>query len=493
MPSTDKSCRVSRRRVIQTTAGASLLGIAGCTGGSGDTTPTSTPTESGDGGGGDGGDGGATKTTNQAGEVDISGVTFEFWETFNVQSRSAEEFLRNLVSEFEERTGATANMNWTGYGPVIGAEWINRFKNDDYPHMFTGVSNWSGRFIDGGWVVPLEEYRDELPDEMLAQYEWAEPLYNDYLDVMWGGQQTIPFALQLLGPFAARMDHFEEAGLDPSNDFPPQDIDHLIEVATTLQEQGPGEFGYQLINGSGDQIDAQQVPWILSRGGEEGTFLSRDRSEVLFDNEHWKTVMRKWVSIYREHGLSGPNTSQFNDEQIPAQMAAGRISMSNPESPNHPTFQEQVGEMYENGTIKWAPNMDLGSGQRGYFFPQCVALCKPGPNENQRDYRKRRKASIEMMKVFLSEDVQRQLHTVAGVLPARKDVWEDLPEPNHGAFSSWQSIAESTQVLHHNHPQYVELMYNIPGPYSTQAVTGEISAEEACDRMARDARELLGL
>jgi hypothetical protein len=174
-------------------------------------------------------------------------------------------------------------------------------------------------------------------------------------------------------------------------------------------------------------------------------------------------------------------------------MAAGRISMSNPESPNHPTFQEQVGEMYENGTIQWAPGLDLGTGQKGYFFPQCVAICRPGPNENQRDYERRRKASIEMMKVFLSEDVQRQLHQVAGVLPARRDVWDDLPDTAHNAYDAWQEMAESLQVLHHNHPQYVELMYNIPGPYSTQAINGDISPEEACDRMARDARELLGL
>ena len=491
MPGSDRRGRLSRRRVIQTTAGASLLGIAGCTGGGGDSTPTQT---SGDGGGGDGGgDGGATKTTTQAGEVDISGVTFEFWETFNVQSRGAEEFLRTLVSEFEERTGATANMNWTGYGPVIGAEWINRFKNDDYPHVFTAASQWTGRFIDGDWVVPLDEYRDELPDEMLAQYEWTEPLYNDYIDQMWGGQQTVPFALQMIGPFAARMDHFEEAGLDPSSDFPPEDMEHLVEVGTTLQEQGPGEYGMQLINGGGDQIDAQPVPWAMSKGGEEGLFLTQDRSDALYDNDTWKEILSQWVAIYREHGLSGPNTSQYQDEQIPAQMAAGRISMSNPESPNHPTFQEQVGEMYENGTIQWAPGLDLGTGQKGYFFPQCVAICRPGPNENQRDYERRRKASIEMMKVFLSEDVQRQLHEVAGVLPARRDVWDDLPDTAHNAYDAWQEMAENLQVLHHNHPQYVELMYNIPGPYSTQAITGDISPEEACDRMARDARELLGL
>ena len=174
-------------------------------------------------------------------------------------------------------------------------------------------------------------------------------------------------------------------------------------------------------------------------------------------------------------------------------MAAGRISMSNPESPNHPTFQEQVGEMYENGTIQWAPGLDLGTGQRGLFFPQCVAICRPGPNENQRDYERRRKASIEMMKVFLSEDVQRQLHEVAGVLPARRDVWDDLPSTRNNVYESWVEIAESKKVTHQNHPQHVELMYNIPGPYSTQAITGEISAEEACDRMARDARDLLGL
>jgi len=490
MPNDDRRSRLSRRRVIQTTAGASLLGIAGCAGGGdgGGSTPTATP-----GDGGDGGDGGATKTTTQAGDVDISGATFEFWETFNVQSRSAEEFLRNQVSQFEEDTGATANMNWTGYGPVIGAEWINRFKNDDFPTLYTGVGNWNGRFIDGGWVVPFDEYRDELSDEAVSAVEWIEPIFNDYLDQMFGGMQAVPFALQILGPFAARMDHFEDAGLDPSNDFPPDDYEHAIEVATTLQEQGPGEYGWQIINGGGDQIDCQQAHWCIAEGGEEGLFLTQDRSDVHYDNDAWKTTMRQFVDAYREHGVSNPNTPQATDEDVPQQLASEEISMSNPESPNHPTFQDQVGEMYENGTIQWAPGWGGNTGQRGYYFPQTLSICKQGPGESDSDYRKRRAAAIEMIELFLSEEFQRQLWQVAGVLPIRRDLWDDLPDTEHGAFDAWVEIAETTQVLHQDHPQYVELIYNIPGPYSTQAMTGEISPEEACDNMARDARDLLNL
>jgi ABC-type glycerol-3-phosphate transport system substrate-binding protein len=482
--------RPTRRKILKTSSLAGLAGLAGCAGGQDDT---------------DGQDGGETtdQQTNQSGasqntsqsqdEVDLSGTTFEFWDTFNVQSRSAADFLQGLVANFEQSTGASVSTNWTGYGDVIGSKWITNFKNDNYPHLFTSVANWNGRFSEGGWVVPFTEYRDELPDETLEQIEWIFPLYNNYIDQMWEGMQSVPFALQMIGPMIARMDHFEEAGLDPKNDFPPDDWEHAIEVGQTLQEQGPGEYGYQILNGPFDEIDIQLASWTIADGGEDGLLLTQDNSDVLFDNDVWKRNMRRFVETYREYGLSNPNTPQQVDEELPQLLASGQVSMTNIESPMHPALQSQVGEMYENGTIKWAPSWGGSSGQKGYIYPQSLAINQKAPNESQSKYEKRREASIEMIKVFLSKPVQEQMHELAGVLPIRKDVWEELPSTDNNVFSSWKEIANSVQIAHQNHPQYVELMFNIPGPYATQAIKGEITPDEACEQSAADARDLLGM
>jgi peptide/nickel transport system substrate-binding protein len=66
----DRIPRLSRRRVLQTTGGASLFALAGCSGG-GSGTPTATDAASGDGdGGGNGGDDTATPTETETGDDD---------------------------------------------------------------------------------------------------------------------------------------------------------------------------------------------------------------------------------------------------------------------------------------------------------------------------------------------------------------------------------------------------------------------------------------
>ena len=59
---TDRSQWLSRRRVLRTTGGASILALAGCSGGGGSETPTETDAGSGDGGGGDSDDSTPTET-----------------------------------------------------------------------------------------------------------------------------------------------------------------------------------------------------------------------------------------------------------------------------------------------------------------------------------------------------------------------------------------------------------------------------------------------
>lgn len=459
---------ITRRNMLKIAGAAGVAGISGCS------------------------QSGSPTTGGQQDSSSTSGTAFEFWETFNVQSRSAEEFLRQTVSEFEQRTGTTASMNWSGYGPLIGAEWITKFKNGDYPTLFTAPANWNGRFVQGDWIVPFEEYRGELPDETIQAIEWIIPLIED-VDNMWNGIQSVPFALQMIGGMVGRMDHFEQAGLDPNNDFPPDGWEHAIEVGQTLQENGPGRWGYQLWSGSGDQIDGILAPWALADGGENGILLSRDRQEVHFDNDVWIRNTRRFVETYRKYELSSPATPTQVDEKIPQLMASGEVSMSNLESPNHPTMKSQVGELYNSGTIRWAPSWGGDSGQKGYFYPQALSICQKQSNEDQAKYERRRQASIEMIKTFLSKPVQRKLHEVAGVLPVRSDLWEDLPSPPNGVFDSWVEIAESAEFLHQNHPQFVEMMYNIPGPYVKQALNGEISPEEAMNRSAADTRNLLDL
>jgi ABC-type glycerol-3-phosphate transport system substrate-binding protein len=513
----------TRRRWLKAAGVGGLTGMAGCLGGGGGgtDTPTSEPaTEepeptadtaasttmdsgagtdtatSGDDSttsmddsttGEDGNESTSGGTTTSA-SVDLSGTTFKYWNTVNVQSDSAKSTSNEIANSVQERTGANVELNFTTTADIIGANWRTSFRSGNYPVVYDSVVGWAGPYIDQEYVLPFSEYQDRLDDEVVENISWL----TDTLEYAYRGYEgdlyEIPYGVNVQAALVGRMDHFEEAGLSPEDDFPPENYEELIEIATTLQDEGPGQHGYAAYGDPSDTIDEYDLGWAVGDGGEQGVYLNGDWSSSLFTNDVWQETLTEYVNLFRDHDLGPQNTPTLSTEEFVTQLATGSASMAGSGFPNLPLIRERAPDLVEDGTIRWAPMYQGDEGYRGSINPYVLALTQKPDGVSREKWDKRQEAGIELINEFLSADVQRSLFENFGFFPAREDIWEDLPigERADNYLATFKTMAEDGGQSWSAHPLSYEIIVNIAPPHVQQALRGNISPEEALTRIDDD-------
>ncbi|MFP8890436.1 ABC transporter substrate-binding protein [Natrialbaceae archaeon A-CW2] len=475
---------LNRRNVLKTTGfGLTTATLAGCIGGDSDDDHNG----NGDDVGGNGTNGDDSEPEI---EVDLTGVDFTYWNAINVQSRAARRASERLTNAFESQTGATIDVSWEGYGNVIGAAWPEAFQRGDYPVLYDSVSQFGGTFVQGDWIYPAEEYLDELPDEIVSNIDWLlDSMRHQYRGLADDTLFEIPFGFSAEIPFIGRMDHFEQAGLNPDDDFPPSNYDELIETASALQNDGPASYGFQI---HGDPLDVSTsiVPcWTVARAGEDGLLLNQDMTDTNIDNDVWVETFQDYVDIFREHELSNPGTPAASDEEVVPQMIGEDVAMSQIDFLNQPTLMEQGGSLMDEGTIRWAPSWEGDAGERGIQLPFTLGVTRPPEGVDEDEYAKKQQAAIEFIALMLSEEVQLRMFEDYGLLPVRQDVWELLPERNDRLFESMIAMAEGSSYAWSAHPQITGIMYSWSVPYFQEALQGNMTAQEACETAAAEIRD----
>lgn len=484
---------MKRRQILKGAGSAGLIGLAGCSGNSSDS--DSGGDESGSGGSES--SGGDTVAGTASSSKPFSGVTLDYWNIINVQSRSARTLSEEFVKEFEQDTGATVNVNWTGYSALTGSKWINEFENGNNPVLYDSAMYQSGKIVGGGHVKPLAEYKDRLNEEVLSNIEWT----YDQLEQVWRPYEgsgpehffEIPYGLQPREPQAARVDHFEEAGLDIEDDFYNiSGYDQLVDVATTLKQDGPADVGYSIFGAEFDCTDVQQIIWAVAEGGKDGLYLNEDATDTNFDNEVWKDTFRKYVELKTKHGLAPQNAAQLADEKSVPQLVAGNWSISSMDFQNHGEFMAQGEKLMKDGTIQYGTMWPGKADQKGfnYSFPSLGITRKPN-GVDQAKWDRKEEAAIEFINRWYTKDFQMRQFRQFGNLPIRQDLWEELPRAEHRRVEVALELAKNSKYSVACHPQMGSIFSSIPAPHAQDAINGKISPEEACDRIASDVREVL--
>lgn len=425
-----------------------------------------------------------TLSGGPTGEMEIS-----YWDVLHLESDRSKSAIKDFVSRFEDEYGTDVELNLSS--GVTSQSWKLGFRENSYPVVYDASSAFMGPYIGNGYIKPVSEYRSELDSEALSQIEWILPAmkqgYRGYREDLY----EIPIGAIPQVPFMANMDHFEQAGLDPAADFPPENYEHLLQIASTLQEDGPGDIGYQIFGQAFDISDSVIPTWTVAQAGEDGLYLNDDWTDTVVDSDPWIENTRKYVDLYREHGLSGQDTVSASGEGTVPDLANGKVSMTSPEWQDLPILLEQAPDMMESGTLRWGPSWKGESGYRGHLIIQTVGITRPQPDADEEEYRQKQQAAYDLINFWLSKDVQKTIHENYGQLPVRRDVWEEIPTKPHNGFETVKQIATDGNLSWAAHPKTLSIVFEIIPPYLQKALQGKISAEEACTRAANEIRGVL--
>ncbi|WP_227356415.1 ABC transporter substrate-binding protein [Haladaptatus salinisoli] len=425
------------------------------------------------------------------------GDSFEYWEYFHSQSEVAKTLMESSVKEFEKNHDVQMKMNWSSWDDINGGKWKNNIQNGNRPVIYDSTNSLNGQFIEPGWVKPVDEYKDRLSDDALKNVKWAfdkaQSCYRGFDAKLY----EIPVGMEVGAPFIARADHFEKAGLSIEDDFPPKNYQDLLRVAKRLQEKGPGDHGFQIYGAQGDVTDEALVTWTASEGGYDGMYLDKDWSDVTYDNDVWKKATKRYVDIYRKHGLSSDKAPTASNEGVAQMLIDGSVSMYQGSTKDFGLFRSRAEKMLKDGTIVFGPSWKGKAGNRGEFFTQCIALMRKPDGVKANVWKKHEDTAIKWINKLLSKEFQKEVPRSLATLPVRKDVWGSLKNDKALGNSNFISTLETTvEGMEHgwaSHPSMNAIQYNIAGPLFQEAVRGKITAEEACTRSAKQLRNQIQL
>lgn len=430
--------------------------------------------------------------------------TIQYWDTFNVQSQSARETVERMVSEFEEENDVTVELNLSGFGQMAGSEWITTFEQGEYPVIFTGDQIVAGRFEEAGYIEPFSEWSDQLSSETRSGINW---MLDGPIDeaIAWMGEHpnieeqvyTFPVGLVPQDPLQVRVDHMEAAGLDPESDFPPEDYDHLVEVATTLTEDGPGDWGFQLHGHPFDWYTFIE-PYTNAVGADKGEagYFAGDYRSVNYDTDTWMSVVADTIALYREHGVSGPQTPSIPDEETVPLFLDGKVSMSPIEPMNYPEYLSRAPDLMEAGDIRYGGLWDQPSGMNNAMLTYGLAITSRPDGVDEATWERKQELAVKFAEKWFGSTTQTSLFTDTGFVPVRRDLWdqnaEQLPYNDASrAFATLTDMVENkSRGVHTSHPMYITASSDM-GALMGKGYNGELSPEQVCAQGAEAGNKVL--
>jgi multiple sugar transport system substrate-binding protein len=325
----------------------------------------------------------------------------------------------------------------------------------------------------GNVVLPLEDMpgAQELFDQLAP--EAVQELYGHTYYVPVGADVTMMIYNKQL---------FEEAGLDPEN--PPTTWDEFLAVAQTIDElpnrdTGDDVYGTVFWNDAlawGGWYWNMLQPMYLNANQNQCLLLNRLATDIVFDQPECK--MAEFFEFNRSAQQFAPPTMEMN------------------------FFSRTIGMWLQYG-YSWEPNLREAAGQPMVIGEDVGIAPVPVPNEGDTSYTTyggrafmilkttpdRQNAAWEFVKYLMQEDNNLIFLQELGYLPILTSLRED-PYFQEPARQPFVDILE-TAVLPQQFATADDVANQILGAYQKTAVEGSITAEEAVQEAAEQARSLL--
>ncbi len=403
-------------------------------------------------------------------KTDLKGVTIDYWNMIGVQNKLVRKLSESIVKAFEQKTGATVNVSWNGYGDIIGPKYRTNFAGGLKPTVFDAIGRWTGQLRP--FLRPLDDMiESDLDAGTRDATKWLMPLIQRMNSGFDDGQtiKDMPFALIPQAPAILRRDHFEKAGIDFEQNFPIRDTDHYIQLCKEIQAKAEVRYPTEVYGKIWDFGDTQLNGWIRSLDAENSDFLDAKWTKSTATSEAWIQGVQFYVDVFRKHKLSSPQTVQSSDEAAVEQLIQGRKSIVHADILNRGTLLDRMPEQMKDGTIVWTPHFPITGGTSGSQTMLAAGTFEIVQQEGP-DAAIKEQAAWAFIKEWLSPENQVAYAKVAG-LCARNDVWDEIKGQPDRYAEAGIAMLENAGVWA-NHPKSVDIQYNLLAPHGQKMLQG---------------------
>ncbi len=376
---------------------------------------------------------------------------------------------------FEDLTGAKVIVDAYGYDATHEKEvLVGASQSSDYDVIVLD-SPWVGEFAEGGFVEDLKPYIDATDPAIIA---WDD-FMPSFIDVVtWKDQIVgVPF-----GPYIAithyRTDLFEEAGLEA-----PVTVDDLKAAAAALTKDGM--YGASLNNQRGSPVGQAYFEYIYAFGGKpfESTYPGSPDPYAdmtpLLDSPESIALVQYFVDMLKYEPVGAENVAW--DERA-ALFSTGQVGWITEWTVRTPGFanpeQSIITDKFGVAMFPHAEGAEPSPPLGGWL----MGINKFGTQKDM---------AWDYIKWFTSQETLKQF-VLAGGPPARMS---HMTDPDILAAQWWVPVvAESVPYTYADCrpriPESSEIITTI-GNYISEAIVGNMSAEEAMKAADEDVAALL--
>lgn len=220
-----------------------------------------------------------------------------------------DQYLQGLASEIQEKHPQITVQYTRAPLAQIREKWIVNSASGT-PADTSQVSVAFARYLmEGGMVEPLDAYMAKTPHLAMSNFVESALSYNQHQNKHYG----IPHDGPQTQTIAYNIQHYREAGLNPSRDFTWKwTSDQFLDAARRLTKKGESQTargGFQAPAGSA----AAYTPWLYSFGGD---FYAKDYKKVLFNDARGRAALQYLVELRTKHDLTGPDGATFENEKF---------------------------------------------------------------------------------------------------------------------------------------------------------------------------------
>lgn len=399
-------------------------------------------------------------------------------KTINVvfASHPSSEALKKMTPKFEELTGI--KVNWKLVEET-------QLKNDQLLDFTSNAGNYDVYMVDRFW---LDEYKAKnvlMPLNDIIKDNEKTPVWFDHEDIMAAYRDGLAkigdtyYGIPLAGEtrfVGYRTDLFEKYGKEP-----PRTMDELLELAQFFNGKEPGLYGIAMRGQKGIHFASG---WMTVMYSFCDGFIDQKTGKSLMDDPKTLQSLEFYVNLLKN---APPDVSTYTHEEAMGAFASGKTAMWLDATALVPVITNPSSSKITDKVV-FVPTPEGPYGKAAALAGWGAAIPNSAKNKDE---------AWAFLMYMTSKTMAKEYYNNGGS-QTRKSIYEDaeLNKKDPTLSVQLKALDVANELVKRGlswippHEKLGQIL-DIVGGYGNQALIGEITPNQACEKSQKDLEDLL--